>query len=108
MSAQLGLEFDGQLRSDSPIAATRDPWTSHKAAREVTKSGQRANQQNLCLGAVKQWPSSTSAELAQRIGTDRWTVARRLPELRAGGFVVNGEARVCGVTGKTSLVWKLA
>lgn len=96
------------LLSDTPIARRKDPVTSKQAAAEVTSSGARAHQQNLVLGAIKRWPDLTSAELALRLGTDRWTVARRAPELRAQGLVVNGVARTCGATGKRSLTWRLA
>lgn len=93
------------LLADTPIARSRDPETSKLAASDITASGQRARQQNLVLGAVKRWQGRTSAELAQRLGSDRFMTARRLPELRAQGYVENGCARACGVTGKSSLTW---
>lgn len=93
------------LLSDTPIARRRDPDTSKQAAAEITASGARARQQTMTLGAVKTWNGSTSAELGQRLGWDRFTTARRLPELRAQGFVENGEPRPCTVTGKQSLTW---
>lgn len=108
MTAQLALAIPGALASDCPIAANTDPWTSHAAAREVTRSGTRAVQQNICLGAVRLWPSSTSAELARHIKSDRFMTARRLPELRTAGFLRNGEARTCAVTGQKSLTWEIA
>lgn len=108
MTFQLPLAISGGLRSESPVAASRDPFTSHKAAREVTRDGTRAVQQNICLGGVKIWPGLTSAELALKIRSDRWMPARRLPELRAAGLLKNGVARPCEITGRTSLTWLLA
>ena len=108
MNSQLSLAISDAPLSESPIAASRDPWTSHAAAREVTRSGTRAIQQNVCLGAVRMWPNCTSAELAGRINSDRWMTARRLPELRAAGLLKNGEARQCSVTGRLCLTWELA
>lgn len=108
MSPQLSLAMPDAPLSESPIAATRDPWTSHAAAREVTRSGARAIQQNVCLGAVRLWPGCTSAELARHIHSDRWLAARRLPELRAAGLIKNGAARQCEVTGRMCLTWDLA
>lgn len=101
MSAQL------DLLSDVPIARRHDPSTSHEAAEHVTKNGSRARQQNAVMSLVRAMPGRTSAELADHpaIPVDRWTAARRLPELRAAGLVRNGEKRVCGVTGLKALTW---
>ena len=96
------------LLADTPIARRTDPSTSKQAAVEVTASGERARQQNLCLGAVKERPGQTSAEVGRYLKTDRFMPARRLPELRAQGLVENGQERRCSVTGKSSLTWFLA
>lgn len=99
MTAQLSL------LSDTPIARRVDPHTSHRAAAEITSSGERARQQNTVLSAVRRWPGLTSAEIGNRLETDRFLPARRLPECRAQGLVENGPARRCSVTGKQSLTW---
>jgi hypothetical protein len=104
VSAQL------DLLSNSPIARLRDPSTSHEAAEHVTKSGARAYQQRAVLDLVSRYPGHTSAELALKselMGKplDRWTVARRLPELRDAFLVKNGEKRECRVTRRAALVW---
>lgn len=104
MNAQL------DLLSDSPIARRRDPDTSHEAAEHVTASGSRARQQALVIDLVRRYPGHTSAELAikSELGggdVDRWTAARRLPELRKAWLVKNGEPRECGVTGRRALTW---
>jgi hypothetical protein len=104
MSAQL------DLLSDSPIARRRDPETSHLAAEHVTKNGSRARQQIAVLALVQRFPGHTSAELSIKSellgdGFDRWTVARRLPELRSAWRVKNGEKRQCAITGLKALSW---
>lgn len=96
------------LIADTKIARDRDPVTSKLAAEQITASGERARQQNQCLGAVKQWPGRTSAELARCMGTDRFMPARRLSELREQGLIENGLPVRCTVTGKQSLTWWIA
>jgi len=91
-----------------PIARRDDPETSKAAARDVTASGKRAKQAAECLSAVRMFPSSTSAELAVSAGLDRYTAARRLPELRSRGLVENGPARLCRVTGRAAMTWRAA
>jgi hypothetical protein len=96
------------LLSQSPIARRRDPETSHEAAEHITNSGKRASQQNAVLDLVRRYPGHTSAELAVRGLSgliDRWTVARRLPELRSAFLVKNGDKRKCGETGSNALTW---
>ena len=100
MTAQL------DLLSDSPIARRRDPETSHEAAEHVMKTGMRGRQQREVFALVNAYPGHTSAELAAKSNLDRWTVARRLPELRAAWLVKNGiESRMCSVTGRSGLTW---
>jgi CRP-like cAMP-binding protein len=91
-----------------PIARRSDPVTSHLAAEQITASGARSKQAAACLAAVRMNPGSTSAELAVAAGIDRYTAARRLPELRARGEVSNGPARLCRVTGRAALTWVVA
>jgi len=77
-----------------------DPASSHAAAEDLEESGRAARQAALVLDLVRRWPGSTSKELAQRGGVDRYLVARRLPELAAAGEV----ERVGGAT-KRELRW---
>lgn len=99
------MEAQLDLLSDSPIARRLDPSTSHEAAEHVMKTGMRGRQQREVFALVTAYPGHTSAELAAKSNLDRWTVARRLPELRAAWRVKNGEKRVCGETGLKALVW---
>lgn len=101
---QLGLDFVPRPRT--PIARTSDPVTSHLAAVEVTLSGQRDEQAAMALRLVTLRPGLTSAELGEHFSVDRYVLARRLPELRAEGYVRNGEtARTCKRTGKRAMTW---
>jgi len=98
------------LLSDSPIARSTDPRTSHEAAASL---GKRADQQRYVLDCVKRTPFRTSAELArdatfskpQEFQHYRYLFARRLPELRDAGYLMNGRVRPCTVTGKSALTW---
>lgn len=98
------------LLSNVPIARRRDPSTSHESAEHITKNGSRARQQNATLDLVRRFPGHTSAELAVKSelaggDIDRWTAARRLPELRKAWLVKTGEARSCSISGRRALTW---
>ena len=82
-----------------------DPETSRSAARDVESRGAARRQRELCLAAVRLKPGQTAAEIAVAVGPERHAPSRRLPELRAAGLVVNGEARRCAVVGSASLTW---
>lgn len=84
-----------------------DPTTSHDAAFRVERSGKAADQRTRCLDALKRiGRAATSAELARAMGVDRHVTARRLPELRDGGLVRQGEKRECEVLGTECLTWE--
>jgi CRP-like cAMP-binding protein len=72
---------------------------------EMNASGKRATQQSLLFDAVVRYGELTSAELARKIGIDRYIAARRLPELRDAGLIQNGESRKCLVTGRKAITW---
>lgn len=99
------IEAQIDLLSSSPIARRHDPSTSHEAAEHVMKTGMRGRQQCEVFALVTAFPGHTSAELAAKSNLDRWTVARRLPELREAYLVKNGEKRECGETGLRALTW---
>ena len=82
-----------------------DPHTSYEAAHEAEASGRASAQRQACLSEVRRNPGKTAAEIAQATGLERHAPSRRLPELRAAGLVINGAARVCTVTSRTSLTW---
>lgn len=91
------------LLADQPVARNSDPGTSHEAARRIRPA--RATQQREILAGCQAHPGHTSAELAAILGMDRYTVARRLPELRSARLVANGDARICTATGSRAMIW---
>lgn len=99
--SQLPFEFE----NSSPIWRRLDPKTSRIAGRKVTESGKRRCDKARVLEAVCEVPGLTSAELGRQFGVDRYVAARRLPDLRADGFVENGPARECRVTGSQAITW---
>lgn len=92
-------------RPRNAIARWHDPETSHDAAQAITASGRRDAQAQAVLGAVLAYPGSTSAELAQLRGLDRYVCARRLPELERLGRVRKGVALKCTLTGRSAVTW---
>ena len=82
-----------------------DPDTSREAARSAEHGGTAGAQRNACLAEVERQPGQTAAEIAKAVGLERHAPSRRLPELRDAGLVVNGDARICSVTGNHSLTW---
>ena len=93
------------------LAAKADPITSHKAAERMVDSGALGKQMQTVLNAVRRWPGSTSAELAEKIAAgidgDKWRfrAARRLPDLAKLGRVEQRSRRVCFVTGAECVTW---
>ncbi len=100
------------LLSDSPIARNTDPVTSHLAAKDITASGVRSEQQRQVLELVRRYPHYTSRELSQtpfnqqHYKLDRWDIARRLPELREANLIQMDEGkRPCNITRKAAMTW---
>ena len=92
---------------DYPKASRNtDPWTSHAAEAEMTASGKRKKQADMCLQYVIDNPGRTYRELAQISGVDdRNVFSRRLNDLRTKGKVVSEEPRKCAVSGRSMQVW---
>ena len=68
-----------------PLAHRDDPGTSLEAAAALVQGGGLSCQLEVVLDALRRYPGSTSAELAERAGLDRPLVARRLPALARSG-----------------------
>lgn len=74
-----------------PIARNTDPWTSHAAAREITRSGRRQTIRERVLETVRQRPGLTAGEIGELVGVqDAW---KRVSELVRDGEAVYGAAR---------------
>lgn len=106
MNAVADLFAPGPVQPDvrTPAARSTDPESSHIAAESITKTGVRAHQQRQVLAALRQWPGSTSAELARHAHMDRYAVARRLPEL-VPLFAFRGATRACTTNGRPATTW---
>jgi len=76
----------------TPIARTTDPWTSHAGAVEVTDSGRRKTQMELCLDVVQAHPGRTAGEVGELTGLGHVPAQRRLSDLKAEGKIVTGAA----------------
>jgi hypothetical protein len=95
-------------RRIGPLAANADPATSKFAARAHIATGQHGRQCALVLELVRRFPFHTSRELATfaaEEGIDRFTIARRLPDLQGDGLVAKSGVRECAVGGKASVTW---
>jgi len=61
------------------------------------------------LAAIRKWPNSTTAELAKFARIDRYSVARRMPELYAlhlvGKYEPTELTAPCAVSGKRVVRW---
>ena len=71
------------LTLDPPRARTRDPLTSHRAARNARQFA--AGHAALIIDALAS--PGTYKEIAERCGLERHAVARRLKELETAGRV---------------------
>ena len=89
--------------SAEPIARTTDPWTSHAGAAEVTASGRRKTQAELCLDVVLTTPGLTAGEIGQRTGLGHVPAQRRLSDLQSAGKVSKGTARQ--YSGRPQVTW---
>lgn len=92
-----------------PRARSTDASSSHEAAADLESSGRARLQAERVLAALKRYPNSTSAELAQFAGLNRQECGRRLPELHEVGLVarydVSAITAPCAVSGKRAVRW---
>lgn len=91
---------------DNPIARRKDPKSSHEAADEITRSGNRASQAQEVLALVRRHQGHTSLELSRFSRTlDRYQVARRLADLNEAGLVYQGQLRNCSIGKRLAVAW---
>ena len=81
---------------------TDDPLTSVLAGSQIDSSGVAQMQRNRCLEAVTALPGLTAREIEDLIDIK---AHKRLPELRQSGFITNGPARHCQITGRRAMTW---
>lgn len=91
-----------------PLAHADDPVTSKLAARAMAESGALNRQCARVLEALREFPNTTSDELAHASGLDRYVVARRLPDLARLGLATQDGRRSSNLSGRQSVVWRPA
>lgn len=69
------------LTATMPLARASDPSSSHVAADKQTRSGRAAGDRDRAYAALKAFPLSTCAELAQASQLDYHMLGKRLPDL---------------------------
>lgn len=90
-----------------PLVHRADPITSLMAARELVESGRLGQQLHAVLAALRAWSGSTSDELAEQSGIDRFVCARRLPDLARLGLAKKGPRRESRMTGRQGVTWEI-
>lgn len=95
---------------EPPLSKNSDPITSCMAADELIESGRHDHQCKMVFGHLlayitENMTGPTSAELAKFSGLDRYTVARRLPDLEYRRLVYHADKRICSVSGRLCVTW---
>lgn len=90
---------------DNPHSHRNDPSSSYKVGDKATSTEKISGQMKAVLNAVKQYPGRTSAELAELVGMNRYTPARRLSVLERRGLVKRGSERKCRVCHTECITW---
>jgi len=88
-----------------PPSRKSDPETSVQAAQKLQRSGKWRGQKQRVFEALRRNPGSTSAELAEFMGGDRYIPSRRLPDLARVGMVKKGKVRLCQATNSKCVTW---
>jgi len=94
-----------EMMGVEPASRTKDPLPSYVAGDRLKRAGISGRQRIAVYHALRANPGVTSMELAQIMGSDRYTPSRRLPELRQAGWVTNGRRRKCRVSKIVSDTW---
>lgn len=105
-------ENHGRGEEDAVLLSRRnDPDTSVEAARKLCRNGELGRQEQAVFEVLKLNDGSTSAELAQKVGGDRYKPSRRLSGIeRKRGIegkrlISRGRTRICHATGNRCLAW---
>lgn len=89
--------------------ARHDPPTSRAAVERMKVTGALAGKRAETLRALARYVGAppTSHELAGDNADLRYSYAKRLPELRDRGFVVQAHERECTITKRRAVTWRL-
>lgn len=87
------------------MSRRHDPPSSKRAAREHVETGRHATQLERVLDDVNGHPGTTAGEISDRIGMERSTVSKRLPELERQRSITRGTERTCRINGRQMMTW---
>jgi hypothetical protein len=90
------------------LSRNSDPVTSYLAGAAHESRGAGKTNREACYRALEAQPGLTSAEVAENSRLGRHEAARRLPELRDAGRVLNGPIRRCSVSGHQCITWYIS
>jgi len=97
-----------RIANRAPLSAKRNPITSLLAAQDVTLSGARSAKKRRLVEFLRTCREPlTSFEVARALDLDRHDVAKRLPDAKRDGFLENGAMRLCRITGRLALTWRV-
>lgn len=89
-------------------ARASDPLTSHLAAASISPDGQRSSQQAV-LSALRLHGPMTTDQLADLIGTAKWTKARigtACVELERRGYIDRASEQGISKRGRQCTIWR--
>lgn len=97
--------------SQAVLSRNSDPISSKLAAQELVSSGKFDNQKDMVCDLLRNFNENnicpTSAEMAAYLDLDRYIPSRRLPDLEKEGRVTRLKTRMCSVTKKFCVTWKV-
>jgi hypothetical protein len=106
-SSKQSTLFDITKAVSRQLARRADPMTSKAAASAVVKDLGRL--QHWALGVVREYPSSTVNEMADKLQLrDPRKLGRRMNELVARGCILEMGSRKCRITGRHAAIYEVA
>lgn len=90
-----------------PASRNTDPVTSHLAEQNLKEA--RYTQAGHVLGLVMVHPGLTAYELANKSNgrLDRYQTQRRLSDLENDNHIEKGPKRICTVSGRLAVTWRV-
>jgi len=90
------------------VSRASDPESSRQAEREITESGARATYAELIYRVLHDASEPmTCGEIAAELGVHRSIISKRLPDLREWGEIVNGPERLCRISDRSQITWRI-
>lgn len=85
------------------LARTKDPDTSHAAARGVDAT----KLQGMVLYAMREWGSMTASEISERLEISLQSITPRMRPLAEKGLIRDSGERRMTPRGRKSIVWEI-